>query len=125
LATEKRPFCPKNLCDQKKSVEDFGDYAATIKELGIDLSLGENYLDGFKGQDIIMRTPGFVVAQSHVGTQLHKLLDQGLVADTGTNEGLFFAFDEFNQFLLILLHKNSSSSIISYSERRQNTIAEL
>ena len=48
------------LCDQKKSVEDFGDYAATIKELGIDLSLGENYLDGFKGQDIIMRTPGFV-----------------------------------------------------------------
>ena len=26
------------LCDQKKSVEDFGDYAATIKELGIDLS---------------------------------------------------------------------------------------
>ena len=48
------------LCDQKKSVEDFGNYAATIKELGIDLSLGENYLDGFKGQDIIMRTPGFV-----------------------------------------------------------------
>ena len=47
------------LCDQKKSVEDFGDYAATIKELGIDLSLGENYLDGFKGQDIIMRTPGY------------------------------------------------------------------
>ncbi len=44
----------------RKSVEDFGDYAATIKELGIDLSLGENYLDGFKGQDIIMRTPGFV-----------------------------------------------------------------
>ena len=52
-----------------------------------------------------------------MGTQLHKLLDQGLVADTGTNEGHFFAFDEFNQFLLILLHKNSSSSIISYSER--------
>ena len=45
------------LCDQKKSVDDFGDYAATIRELGIDLSLGENYLEGFKGQDIIMRTP--------------------------------------------------------------------
>ena len=27
------------LCDQKKSVEDFGDYAATIRELGIALSL--------------------------------------------------------------------------------------
>ena len=48
------------LCDQKKSVEEFGDYAATIRELGIRLSLGENYLDGFKGQDLIMRTPGFV-----------------------------------------------------------------
>ena len=48
------------LCDQKKSVDDFGDYAATIRELGVDLSLGENYLEGFKGQDIIMRTPGFV-----------------------------------------------------------------
>ena len=43
------------LCDQKKSVEDFGDYAATIKELGIDLSLGENYLDGFKGQRLSFR----------------------------------------------------------------------
>ena len=26
------------LCDQKKSVEEFGDYAATIRELGIDLA---------------------------------------------------------------------------------------
>ena len=35
------------LCDQKKSVEDFGDYAATIMVLGIDLSRGEKNLDGF------------------------------------------------------------------------------
>ena len=48
------------LCDQKKSVDDFGAYADTIRRLGINVSLGENYLDGFKGQDIIMRTPGFV-----------------------------------------------------------------
>ena len=52
--------CARHPLRPEKSVEDFGDYAATIKELGIDLSLGENYLDGFKGQDIIMRTPGFV-----------------------------------------------------------------
>lgn len=48
------------LCDQKKSVEEFGDYADTLRQLGITLSLGENYLEGFKGQDMIMRTPGFV-----------------------------------------------------------------
>lgn len=48
------------LCDQKKSIEEFGEYADTLRELKVELSLGENYLDGFKGQDIIMRTPGFV-----------------------------------------------------------------
>ena len=47
------------LCDQKKSVEDFGEYAETIRRLGIALSLGEQYTDGFAGQDIIMRTPGY------------------------------------------------------------------
>ena len=47
------------LCDKKNSVEDFGDYADTIRRLGIDLSLGEHYMDGFKGQDSILRTPGF------------------------------------------------------------------
>ena len=48
------------LCDQKKSVEDFGDYAATIKELGIDLSLGENYLDGFKNIRLGPTLPPFL-----------------------------------------------------------------
>ena len=47
------------LCDQKKSIEDFGDYADTLRSLNIKLSLGENYTDGFAGQDIIMRTPGY------------------------------------------------------------------
>ena len=47
------------LCDKKPSVEAFGDYAATIRRLGLRLSLGENYMDGFRGQDIILRTPGF------------------------------------------------------------------
>ncbi len=47
------------LCDQKKSIEDFGDYANTLRRLNVALSLGEHYTDGFAGQDIIMRTPGY------------------------------------------------------------------
>lgn len=47
------------LCDQKKGVEEFGDYADTLRRLGVNLSLGEHYTDGFAGQDIIMRTPGY------------------------------------------------------------------
>jgi UDP-N-acetylmuramoylalanine--D-glutamate ligase len=47
------------LCDQKKSIEDFGDYADTLRRLKVALSLGEHYTDGFAGQDIIMRTPGY------------------------------------------------------------------
>ena len=47
------------LCDQKKSIEDFGDYADTLRRLNVALSLGEHYTDGFAGQDIIMRTPGY------------------------------------------------------------------
>ena len=47
------------LCDRKDSVEAFGDYAATLRRLGVTLSLGERYMDGFRGQDIILRTPGF------------------------------------------------------------------
>ncbi len=47
------------LCDQKESVEKFGEYAATLRRLNVRLSLGERYTDGFAGQDIIMRTPGY------------------------------------------------------------------
>ncbi|MEG2082240.1 MAG: UDP-N-acetylmuramoyl-L-alanine--D-glutamate ligase, partial [Oscillospiraceae bacterium] len=46
------------LCD-KKPLQDFGEYADTLEKLKVRLSLGENYLDGLKNQDIIMRTPGF------------------------------------------------------------------
>jgi len=46
------------LCD-KKELEKFGEYADTLKELNVNLSLGDNYLDGLKNQDMIMRTPGF------------------------------------------------------------------
>ena len=46
------------LCD-KKTLDEFGEYKNELQELGINLSLGDNYLDGLKNQDIIMRTPGF------------------------------------------------------------------
>lgn len=47
------------LCDKKKSIEEFGDYAAVLKKYGVQLSLGEEYMQGFAGQDMILRTPGF------------------------------------------------------------------
>lgn len=47
------------LCDKKPNLEAFGAYGETLKELGVQLSLGETYLDGLAGQDMILRTPGF------------------------------------------------------------------
>jgi UDP-N-acetylmuramoylalanine--D-glutamate ligase len=47
------------LCDKKQSLADFGDAAPMLEKYQVALSLGENYMDGFAGQDIIMRTPGF------------------------------------------------------------------
>lgn len=47
------------LCDQKEHLEDFGEYAETLRRLKVRLSLGKHYTDGFAGQDIIMRTPGY------------------------------------------------------------------
>jgi UDP-N-acetylmuramoylalanine--D-glutamate ligase len=46
------------LCD-KKSPDKFGEYLTQLNELNVNLSLGENYLDGIKNQDMILRTPGF------------------------------------------------------------------
>lgn len=58
------------LCD-KKTLEGFGEYANTLKELGVNLSLGENYLDGLKNQDMIMRTPGFEFYTKELQDQLN------------------------------------------------------
>ena len=58
------------LCD-KKQLEGFGDYAETLKQLNVNLSLGENYLDGLKNQDMIMRTPGFEFYTKELQDQLN------------------------------------------------------
>ena len=73
------------LCDKKKSVEEFGEYADTIRRLGIHLSLGENYMDGFKGQDIILRTPGFEFYQ--------KPLQDAIAAGTMVTSEVELFFD--------------------------------
>lgn len=46
------------LCD-RKSLAEFGGYGDELLNLNVQLSLGENYLDGLSGQDMILRTPGF------------------------------------------------------------------
>ena len=51
------------LCDKKESLADFGDYADTLRQCGAALSLGAHYTDGFAGQDIIMRTPGYMYTE--------------------------------------------------------------
>ena len=58
------------LCD-KKQLEGFGDYAETLKQLNVNLSLGENYLEGLKNQDMIMRTPGFEFYTKELQYQLN------------------------------------------------------
>ena len=56
-------FCEKGaevtLCDKKPDLAAFGEYGEVLRRLGVRLSLGENYLDGLAGQDMILRTPGF------------------------------------------------------------------
>ena len=73
------------LCDRKNSVEEFGDYAETIRSLGIRLSLGEHYMDGFAGQDIILRTPGFEFYQ--------KPLQDAIAAGTMVTSEVELFFD--------------------------------
>ena len=74
------------LCDQKKSIEDFGDYADTLRRLNVALSLGEHYTDGFAGQDIIMRTPGY----EYFKPELQAAKAAGAMVTSGVE--LFFEF---------------------------------
>ncbi len=59
------------LCD-RKTLDKFGDYAEELKELGIRLSLGDDYLEGLKDQDMIMRTPGFEFYTPRLQRELEK-----------------------------------------------------
>ena len=68
------------LCDQKKSVEDFGEYAETLRRLNVRLSLGEHYTDGFAGQDIIMRTPGYEYYKPELQAALQAVRPGGIVS---------------------------------------------
>ena len=73
------------LCDKKERAEDFGAYADTIRRLGIRLSLGQHYMDGFAGQDIILRTPGFEFYQ--------KPLQDAIAAGTMVTSEVELFFD--------------------------------
>ena len=73
------------LCDKKERAEDFGAYADTIRRLGIRLSLGQHYMDGFAGQDIILRTPGFEYYQ--------KPLQDAIAAGTMVTSEVELFFD--------------------------------
>ena len=44
---------------RKSPLRILATYADTLRRLHVRLSLGEHYTDGFAGQDIIMRTPGY------------------------------------------------------------------
>ncbi len=72
------------VCDKKNSISEFLDFADTLKELNVKLSLGENYLDGLAGQDIIMRTPGF----EYYTKELQDALANG--SDVTSEMELFF-----------------------------------
>ena len=46
------------LCD-KRTADQMGELAGQLAAKGVALSLGTDYMQGFAGQDMIMRTPGF------------------------------------------------------------------
>ncbi len=46
------------LCD-KRTADQMGDLAGRLAAQGVTLSLGPDYMQGFAGQDMILRTPGF------------------------------------------------------------------
>ena len=72
------------LCDKKGSVEEFGPLGEELRALGVRFSLGQGYLDGLRGQDMILRTPGF----EYFTPALQQALAQG--AEVTSEMELFF-----------------------------------
>ncbi len=69
------------LCDVR-TLADFDAFGEELLELGVRLSLGENYLNALADQDIIFRTPGFgfytpeLQAASHAGALITSEMEQ-------------------------------------------------
>ncbi len=59
------------LCD-KKSLDEMGGFKEKLIELDINLSLGDNYLEGIKEKDLIMRTPGFMFYNEKLQEEISK-----------------------------------------------------
>ena len=72
------------LCDKKGSVEEFGPLGEELRALGVRFSLGQGYLDGLRGQDMILRTPGF----EYFTPALQQALEAG--AEVTSEMELFF-----------------------------------
>lgn len=58
------------LCD-KRTEQEMGEYAREMRDMGVRLYLGENYLQGLAGQDMILRTPGFAYGHPALQQALH------------------------------------------------------
>ncbi len=56
--------CHVTACD-KRSLEEMGDEGQKLLNMGAELKLGENYLEGLD-QDIIFRTPGLMPFDPHL-----------------------------------------------------------
>lgn len=59
-----RSGCRVTACD-KRSEEEMGEDATSLRALGAELKLGEDYLEGLD-QDVIFRTPGLLPFDEHL-----------------------------------------------------------
>ena len=75
------------LCDQKRAWTTSETTPTRCRRLNVNLSLGERPTDGFAGQDIIMRTPGY---ENYYKPELQAAKAAGALVTSEVE--LFFAF---------------------------------